>query len=181
MKDAIVMVAIVLGGLFLWLFLHREKPMRFRQRAVLTGCDLEFFFRLSDALPECIVCPQVAMSALLEPAGTGVPRQQAMAQIAGGRVGYAVFDREMRLLAVVELNHRSRATRRETARDACLSSAGIKIVRFHAKHLPSPKQIATAVLTPPQACYRPRASQRSEAARNKRADIPWRNTTKIRI
>lgn len=181
MKDAIVMAAIVLGGLCLWLFLHREKPLRFRQRAVLTGCDLDFFFRLRDALPECIVCPQVAMSALLEPAGTGVLRQQAMAQIAGGRVGYAVFDREMHLLVVVELNHRSRTTRREIARDACFSSVGIKTVRFHARHLPSPQHIATTVLAQPQPRYRQRASQRSEAARNRRADAPWRNTTKIRI
>lgn len=181
MRDAIVMAAILLGGLLLWLFLHRQKPMRFRQRSVLTGGDLDFFFRLRDALPGCVVCPRVAISALIEPAGAGASRQQAMAHIAGGRVGYAVFDQEMRLLAVVELSHRSRVRRREIARDAWFSSAGIKTVRFHAKLPPTSRQIADSILMQGKPHHWPRPGQRGEKVRNRRADSPWRNTTRIRM
>lgn len=175
------MATIVFGGLLVWLFMHREKPVRFRPRSVLTGSELDFFFRLRAALPTCIVCPQVASSALLEPAGMGAARQQAMARIEGGRVGYAVFDQEMRLMAIVELNHRSRVRRRDIARDRYFSSAGIRTVRFHTKHLPSPKQIETSIFAQTPVRQRQRTHIRSENFRRRHVESPWRNTTKIRL
>lgn len=181
MKEIIVMAAIVFGGLLLWLFLHREKPRRYRQKSVLTGSDLDFFFRLREALPTCIVCPQVAISALLEPAGNGMARQEALARIVGGKVGYAVFDAQMRLLTVVELDHRSRLNRRDAAREACFSSAGIRTVRFPAKRPPSVAQIHASVLAQVPARGRSRTIGRNTEFSHKRAETPWRNTTKIRI
>ena len=136
-EETILVAAIVFGGLLLWLFIHRERPLRFRAKAALTGVEREFFFRLRDALPSCQVCPQLAVSALIEPAGIGAARQRALECIAGQRVGYAVFDGDMQLIAVVELDHHSRTTRRDATRDQYFSSAGIRTVRFKAKCLPS--------------------------------------------
>ncbi len=181
MSELIVMAAIVFGGLLLWLFMHREKPLRFRQKTVLIGSELDFFFCLRQALPGYIVCPQVAVSALIEPTGIGPARQEALARIAGERVGYAVFDEEMRLITVVELNHRSRIKRRDAARDAYFSSAGIATVRFHAKRLPSAAQIQSSILAKTQARNRERAVVRNVEFRVRRSHSPWRNTTKIRI
>lgn len=145
MKEAIVVAAIVFGGLLLWLFIHRKRPLRFRSKAALTGVEREFFFRLRDALPTCQVCPQLAVSALIEPIGIGAARRRALESIAGKRVGYAVFDEDMRLIAVVELDHGSRTVRDDAARDKYFSSAGIHTVRFNAKCLPSALKIRKCI------------------------------------
>lgn len=137
MKEIIVAASIMLGGVLLWIYLHRERPFRFREKPVLTGGELEFFFRLRDALPECVICPQVAVSALIEPVGVGPLRQKALACISGKRVGYAVFDEDMQLLAVAEYDHHGRRKRSDVLRDAWFASAGVRTIRFHAKHLPS--------------------------------------------
>lgn len=177
MKEAIVIAVVVFGAMLVWLFMHRERPMRFRPKSVLTGSELDFFFRLREALPECIVCPQVAVSALVEPTGRGLARQKALARIEGEKAGYAVFDEGMRLIAVVELDHRSRIKRRDAARDACLSSAGIRTVRFHAKRPPSTSQIRSRIHAQP----RGQGRERSAELRARPVPAAWRNTTKIRI
>jgi hypothetical protein len=119
---------------------------RYRKRTMLAGSDLEFFYRLQRALPACHIFPQVAMSALIEPIGIGKVRQSAFARIVGKQVGYAVFDEEMKLLAVVELDYRSRLSRRDVCRDAYFSGAGIKTVRFQSKRKPSESRIKASVL-----------------------------------
>jgi len=145
MKEIIVAASIVLGGLLLWGYLHRERSFRFRERAVLTGGELEFFFRLRDALPECVICPQVAVAALIEPTGAGPLRHKALASIGGKRVGYAVFDESMQLLAVVEYDHHGRRKRSDVLRDAWFASAGVRTIRFHAKHLPNEGMIKSRI------------------------------------
>ncbi|HEY0847389.1 MAG TPA: DUF2726 domain-containing protein, partial [Noviherbaspirillum sp.] len=137
MMETLVFAAIILGGLLYRLVATRVVPARYRRKAILTGGERDFFFRLQEALPECVVCPQVAVSALLEPVGVGKLRQAAVDCIDGKRVGYAVFDRDMQLIAVVELDHRTRTSRRAAARDAYFAGAGIKTVRFQSKRLPS--------------------------------------------
>lgn len=143
--DAFVFVAVIFAGLFGWFLVVREKPVRYRTKAVLTGGQREFYSRLRRALPECHVCPQVAVSALIEPAGMGKLRQRAVNALGGKRVDYAVFDEKMDLLAVVELVHRSRPSRIERAREACFSSAGIRTLRFQAKRMPSEGRIRTSI------------------------------------
>lgn len=145
MKEIIVAASIMLCGLLLWIYLHRERPFRFREKPVLTGGELEFFFHLRDALPECMICPQVAVSVLIEPAGAGPLRQKALACISGKRVGYAVFDEDMQLLTVVEYDHHGRRKRSDVLRDAWFASAGVRTIRFHAKHLPSAAAIKSRI------------------------------------
>lgn len=179
MKEGIVVAAIVFGGLLLWLFIHRERPLRFRPKAALTGVEREFFFHLRGALPACHVCPQLAVSALIEPAGVGAVRRQALECIAGQRVGYAVFDEKMRLIAVVELDHRSRTTRRDAARDKYFASAGIRTVRFNAKCLPSALKIRKRIFARTESGDRLRHDQTTDYMPEIEFTLPatpWRNT-----
>lgn len=175
------MIAIVFGGFLLWLFLHREKPARFRTKAVLTGSELDLFSRLRAALPACVVCPQVAVSALIEPVGIVAFRQDAATRIDGKRVGFAIFDEEMQLIAIVELAHRSRVKRSDVARDAYFSSAGIRTIRFHAKRLPSAVQIQKRVLTRSKSssAKRLRGGVQKSDIEYQRPPNPWRNTVNI--
>lgn len=143
--ETVVFIGIVFVGLLGWFAANHARSVRYRRKPVLTGREREFFFRLRNALSECHVCPQVAVPALIEPAGVGKLRRQALATVSGKRVGYAVFDEDMDLLAVVELAHRSRPTRMERAREACLASAGIRTVRFYARGLPSEVKIRSSI------------------------------------
>jgi hypothetical protein len=178
MKEIIVAASIMVSGLLLWIYLHREKPLRFRKRTVLTGGELEFFFHLRSALPECVVCTQVAVPALLKPTGIWPMRSKALERIDGKRVGYAVFDEDMHLLAVVEYNHRSRIKRRDAARDAWFASAGIRTVRFHARQLPSEGHIRSRIFahadTKPHSRYVDYRLDRD--IEYMPLKTPWRNT-----
>lgn len=180
MNEITVFLSVIAGGMILWLIATRERPVRYRRRPVLTGGELEFFHRLRRALPACAICPQVAVAALLEPAGIGKARKAALDLIVGKRVGYAVFDEELELIAVVELDHRARLTRREKVRDGWFADAGIKVVRFHAKHLPSETKIQTRI-------YAGTAERKehdltyvggrdNNAIEFRRPKAPWRNT-----
>lgn len=178
--ETFVFVAIVLAGLLGWFAMTRMKPARYRKKTVLTGRERDLYFRLCQALPECHVCPQVAASALIEPAGMGKVRQRAISALGGKRVGYAVFDQDMDLLAVVELAHRSRPARIERAREACFASAGIRTVRFQAKRLPSEGKIRASIFDRRSArsASRQRLDPEGELEFRK---SPWRNTVNAHI
>lgn len=184
MKDAIVFFGVIFGGLLVWLFMQRERPMRYRKRSFLTGTEREFYMRLQRALPDCLVCPKVAVSALLEPMGVGKTRRAALANIVNRRVGYAVFDEDMELLAIVELDHRSRPNPYKAATDTFFASAGIRTIRFQAKRLPSDVKIYTAIYERAPAATGPRAYVTSGGRGEiefRRPKTPWRNTLNAHI
>ena len=183
MKEMVLVASIMLSGLLLWLYLHREGPSRFRKRSALTGGELEFFFRLRDALPECVVCPQVAVSALIEPVGAGPSRQKALSQIGGKRVGYAVFDENMQLLAVVEYDYRARRKRRESMRDAWFASAGVRTIRFNAKQLPSETVIKSRIFARGETtvCSHYIDYRLDREIEYKPHKTPWRNTANAHL
>lgn len=145
MRESIVFALIVGAGFAWWFFDNRARPVRFRPRQVLTGTGREFLFLLKRALPECTVCPQLAATALLEPLGTGKTRKGALARIVGRRVGFAVFDEDMRLVAVIELDHRPRLTKREAECERYFTDAGIMTLRFDPKCMPSEARIRAEV------------------------------------
>lgn len=180
MMEAIVFAVIVLSGLLFRFVLGRQRKFRYRRKAVLTGGEREFFFHLQKALPECVVCPQIAVSALLEPVGVGRFRQDAMECIDGKRVGYAVFSKDMHLIAVVELDHRTRTSRRAAARDAYFASAGVRTVRFQSKHIPSDTKIRGDIFAR-TATFSTVATDRNIEIEFVRPATPWRNTANAHI
>lgn len=185
MSESLVFALIVGAGLAWWLVVNRKRPVRFRPRQVLTGPGLEFLFRLNRALPECIVCPQMAATALLEPLGMGSIRKSALSRIVGRRVGYAIFDEQMKLIAVIELDHRPRLTRREAECEGYFADAGIKTLRFHPRRMPSEAKIRASVFprTPGEASGKQpeRIGNRDDAIEFKPRGRPWRNTVNAHI
>lgn len=182
MSESLVFAAILLGGLGFWLMWSREQLPRFRKKPVLAGSEREFFYRLCAALPECTVFAQVAASALIEPAGAGRLRRNGTARLQGRRVGVAVFDDEMRLIAVVELDYRARTARKDALIDTCFASAGIRVVRFQANRLPSEAKIRSAIY----ARAKPKANAAGvfgeiDSIEFKRPKTPWRDTLNVHI
>jgi hypothetical protein len=184
MSDAAVFFAIVFGGLALWFLIGREKPARYRRKTLLTGRERDFYYRLRRALPDCLVFPRMSVSALIEPTGIGRLRESARAYIEGQKVGYAVFDMEMRLVSVIELDHGVRLGRRITARDAIFASAGIPIVRFQTRHLPSEANIRSTIFSRPNtrsAAPVHSTPDHSAVIEFKPQKTPWRNTRNVHI
>ncbi|GAB3546069.1 hypothetical protein GCM10027343_23400 [Noviherbaspirillum agri] len=185
MSEAIVFTSIVFGGLLFWFASTRETSTKYRKKNVLTGSEREFFYRLRHALPECVVCPQMAVSALIEPMGIGVARKSGLDRIRGERVGYAIFDEKMHLIAIVEIDHRSRTSRRDMVRDAYFAKAGIRTVRFSAKRLPSEGKIKSSIYAR-DSVRRQQAECINTADRKAdiefvRPEVVWRNTANAQI
>jgi hypothetical protein len=110
----------------------------FRARPVMTDNEIKFFRRLCAAWPDGFVFPQVAMSALLKPAGTtSRAHRAAFNRISQKRVDYAIYTAELELHCIVELDDRSHNAQRDARRDAWLASAGIVTLRFTQKDKPN--------------------------------------------
>ena len=133
----LVFVAAAVAALFV-----QQKQFRFKKRRLMSGNELEFFQRICRAVPDGHVFPQVAMSALIEPATSrGKLYQAAFRRISQKRVDYAVLDGNMKLLVVIELDDITHNARQDARRDAYLKSAGITTIRYDSRHKPPAARI----------------------------------------
>jgi very-short-patch-repair endonuclease len=115
--------------------------------------EIEFFGRITQAVPEYRVFVQVSMAALIEPAlnKTRLNNRQwwsAFGAISQQRVDYVVADRNMNIIAVIELDDRSHDTKRpqDLIRDLRLNRAGIQTIRYESKHKPEVCRLRSELL-----------------------------------
>ncbi|MCS0659991.1 DUF2726 domain-containing protein [Massilia terrae] len=144
----IIFVAVIISAL-----LSSKKSGRregkYRARKLLTDNEMEFFGRIIHALPEYYVFPQVAMSALLEPASR--EKKQASSdhlRIAQQRVDYLICDERCNIVAVLELDDRTHSRAKDEVRDSRLEQAGIRTIRFQSRNKPTVEAIRAAVMLP---------------------------------
>ena len=120
---------------------HAAKPP-------LTETEAKFFRRLVEALPETVVVPQMAMSALVDVAEhqkRGKHARYLNANRAGfsqKRLDYVLLDREsLEVVCVIELDdHTHDAAARKASdaeRDAILTGVGYPVLRFDARRMPT--------------------------------------------
>jgi len=115
----------------------------------MTDNEEEFFGRLVVALPDHYIYPQVAMSALLDPASSD--RRTAYGdrlRIAQQRVDYVVCTRRCEVVAVVELDDKTHSRAKDELRGARLEQVGIRTVRFQARNKPKVEAIRAMILGP---------------------------------
>ncbi len=144
---AALFVALVLIALTLARAKTSDRAGAYRQHALMTDNELEFFGRLVAALPEHYIFPQVAMSALLEPSSSDkkVAHSDRL-RIAQQRIDYVVCNKRCEVVAVVELDDRTHSRAKDKVRDGRLAGAGIRTVRFQARQKPAADAIRAAVL-----------------------------------
>ncbi len=143
-----LLVVVVFGVAVLGALAKQQGLGSFKYRAlrVMTENEVEFFGRLRNAVPELHVFPQVAMSALIAPAGlSGKTRLAAFRAVSQKRVDYALFTRHMELVCVVELDDRTHNKDKDMVRDGHLASAGIKTLRWESRAKPAEGVIRAAV------------------------------------
>ncbi|MGF6996819.1 hypothetical protein P3T25_005194 [Paraburkholderia sp. GAS32] len=125
-----------------------NKP-RYRQCPILTENEKEFFGRLVSAVPEYRIFPQVAMSAIIEPASSEY-YMTYWNRIAMLRVDYAVYDQKFDLICVIELDDKTHDTRRkkDEKRDARMIEAGVRVLRYKSRSKPRPDAIRHDIMNP---------------------------------
>lgn len=124
------------------------KPSYVRRDA-MTETELKFFRRLVDALPEAVVAPQVAMSALVDVSPGQAQGKQGFinrAKFSQQRLDYVVFDRKVGgVVCVIELDDRTHdgvaQKAKDAQRDAILEGVGYAVLRFDARQMPTAAQL----------------------------------------
>lgn len=125
----------------------KSRAGTYRRRKLMTDNEEEFFGRLVAALPDHYIFPQVAMSAMLQPASTdGRTAHSDRLRIAQQRVDYVVCTKSCEIVAVVELDDRTHSQTKDQLRDSRLEQAGIRTVRFQSRNKPNDDVIRKMVL-----------------------------------
>lgn len=153
MKILVVISALCVALPFLYLLfkaaLKRSAP--FQKKNLLTENELEFFWRLTRALPDLFIFPQVAMSALIEPtANQGTKAHiSSFGRISQKRVDYALYDSDMKIICVIELDDKTHNAAKDAARDQMLKSANIRTIRWDTRNKPQTNEIQEKVFADP--------------------------------
>lgn len=118
----------------------------YRKRQVMTPNEIEFFGRISRALPSMHVCPQVAMHALIEPTSTNSQaRLVDFRRISQKVVDYTIFDAQWTIVAIIELDDRTHLAGRDAVRDSFTGAAGVRTLRYQSRSKPAESQIAADI------------------------------------
>ena len=115
----------------------------YKSKPLLSANEKEFFIRLSQALPDCHVLTQVSLGALLQPTVRNNNSEyfRARGTFSQKVADYVVCNKEMYVLAVVELDDRTHRKERDAKRDAMLVQAGYTVIRWDSKNKPTAEQI----------------------------------------
>ena len=116
-----------------------------RPQPILTANEREFYHRLTRALPNHPIFPQVAFSALIAVDGRLSERQQFAIR---RRFGWKYADfvicapYTLDVLLIIELDDRTHDASSDRQRDAMTKAAGYQTLRFQSKHKPTVAELA---------------------------------------
>ena len=144
----VVFGVLALTGFFAWqsksAYLSEgavDESVKFKSKTLLTGNELEFLNRLELAIPEWRFHAQVAMGAILDPT---VARQDAKAYFrARGMFSQKIVDfvaqnrTDGAIMAIIELDDKTHNADKDLKRDAMLTGAGYRVVRYQSRTKPN--------------------------------------------
>mgnify|MGYP001310985145 FL=1 len=143
------LLPVIIIGILIFLALNqkRSSSAQFRRKALMTGNEREFFRRLTDALGHRFhIFPQVSMGAVIEPVAFDKKKRLAdFRRISQKRIDFLICDRDMSVVAVIELDDRTHNAGNDNRRDGFLASAGIKSNRYRSKQKPYVQEIQSAI------------------------------------
>ncbi|MDD2893321.1 MAG: DUF2726 domain-containing protein [Halothiobacillaceae bacterium] len=145
--DSIIFLAIAVIALFTLLAFFKNKPKSdtvdtawpFYAKKPLSQPEQVLYFRLIKALPEHVVLAQVQLSRFLG-IKKGNNYQSWLNRINRMSADFVICSKDFSVIAVIELDDSSHNKKDRQAADAkkdkALSSANIRIVRWHVKSMP---------------------------------------------
>ncbi len=127
----------------------------YAKKNLMTENEMEFFKRLLEALPQHHVFSQVSLGALLDAnvRGDKSKRSSVRGTFTQKIADFVVCDKNLNVVAVVELDDKTHRAQNDAKRDAMLEQAGYAVVRWDSKKKPSISEIASRlalVENPPQ-------------------------------
>lgn len=122
-------------------------------KAPLTPAERELYARLREAVPECVVLAQVALSSLVGVREQGNWRQW-FNRISQKSVDFVLcLPHDFTVVAVIELDDRTHGRsdrqRADAAKDDALKVAGHPVLRFKCSDVPSVEKIRTIIAGAP--------------------------------
>ena len=139
------------------LTLKRHQPaagdtaLRYRQVKPLTAPEQTLYWRLREALPECVVLSQVTFSRFMKPDTGGLaplPVYRALQnRISQKTLDFLVCLPDFTVVAAVELDDRSHRADSDRQRDELLNAANITVIRVSVDDIPSAQRIREAFTT----------------------------------
>lgn len=132
---AVALISAITGG--------KNKEINYKQADLMTANEKEFFERLIKALPEYYVFPQISLGALLRPTVSRSSPEwiRHFNAISSQRADFAIYTRELQLVALIELDDKTHKASKDRARDRRTASAGISTLRYESKAKPEPESI----------------------------------------
>lgn len=118
-------------------------------RPVLSDPEQSLYWRLYDVLPsdKFVLLSQVSFAAFISArGGSQFDRDSKFNSARQKYADFVVCSLDFQVLAVIELDDRSHDLERDKARDAILNEAGIAVVRWNVKNLPTTQEIREALL-----------------------------------
>jgi hypothetical protein len=114
-----------------------------RPKALLTANESEFFYRLQRALPAYHVFPQVSFAALMTDDGklSAKSRWSVRAKFDRKIADYVICDRQLKVVAIIELDDVTHVAKADRQRDAITKAAGYYTFRFQSRQKPSGPEI----------------------------------------
>lgn len=139
----IVVLAIVVLALR-WAIATQSRTAAGSYRAAIPLSEPEqtLYWRLREAMPECVVLCQVSFSRFLEPHGAPPAARQALFnRIAQKSADFLVCLPDFTVVAAVELDDGTHRRMKDARRDSILQSAGLPVVRMHVRDIPSVERL----------------------------------------
>lgn len=116
-------------------------PPRYQQVRPLTDAEQALYWRLVEALPECVILSQVTFSRFMKPDTGGVaPRREYHAlrnRISQKTIDFLVCLKDFTVVAAIELDDSSHVEASDHARDELLRAAGIAVLRMPSRDMPT--------------------------------------------
>lgn len=148
----LIIAVIVILGVFFFIAMNKgneQKPSQetnnstpIKSSYLLSSHEKTMFGELRQAVPECQIFVQVALSAILW------TKSQATRNRFNRLVAdFVITDQKFNILAVIELDDKSHDNKQEkdAQRDAMLREAGYKVLRY--RHMPSKEKLRADILS----------------------------------
>ncbi|MCA9457798.1 MAG: DUF2726 domain-containing protein [Nitrospira sp.] len=133
----IVAILIVISSIKSLLSSKRKGNSRFISKHPLTAPEQEFYFILSEAVPDLLILPQVAFSRFLETQGGNDKENFSLFATARQKVvDYLICDKSFNIICAIELDDRTHNRHKDSKRDAILKESGITCLRFKVNNSP---------------------------------------------
>lgn len=150
-----VLVAIAIAVALIFLTVLKRKSGKglpdvwpYKMKRVLSEPEQTLYYRLKEALPECEVLAQVGLSRIIE-GPKGDAGMMWFRKISQKTADFTICLRDFSVVAIIELDessHGSKGRKKADAdKDKAITDAGIPIIRWNVKNIPSAEEIRKAI------------------------------------